>query len=474
MFSLTLSSVKFGITLKNIFIIYISLLLGIVSIGTACKKPLIFSNGNLAFSKDTVVFDTVFTTIGSTTQQLKIYNKENRTVVIQEVELMGGSNSPFRINLDGISSTNFNEIELEGKDSLYCFVEVTLNPNGGNLPMVIEDRIRFRTNGKDQYVILVAWGQDMYYHYSDIASNNLDTNEGIWPNDKPHLIYGGAFIDSAKQLIIQQNTHIFLHKNAFLFNYKGTLIIDGTKDQPVLIQGDRLETDYDDVSGQYYGVYFKEALASTINYAEIKNGTAGIHIEGNGNNGSTPTLTIRNSKIYNHASYGILNFNGGKIKAENCIVAQNGYYAFFNLAGESYDLLHCNLLGYNSGDQQTPAVAITDYYQSTGYSVTGTIRNSVIYGNLDGEIVFDTFGGGNNFAVDNCLIKRTPIGTAPIFINNIWNQDPAFKNIVMRDFKVWSTSPMINAANPAYQTQGNLDINGISRGVTPDIGAYEN
>lgn len=448
--------------------------MGIISVGTSCKKPLIFSNGNLAFSKDTVVFDTVFTTIGSTTQQLKIYNKENRTVVIQEVELMGGANSPFRINLDGLIGTNFSEIELEGKDSLFCFVEVTLDPNGSILPMVIEDRIRFRTNGVDQYVILVAWGQDMYYHYSDILHDSLNLNEGIWPNDKPHLIYGAAFVDSAKQLIIQQNTQIFMHKGAFLFNYKGTLIINGTKDQPVVIQGDRLESSYSDVSGQFYGVYFKEALSSSINYVEIKNGTAGIHIEGNGNNGSTPTLTIRNSKIYNNASYGILNFSGGTIKAENCIISQNGYYAFFNLGGEAFDFLHCDLLGYNNGDQQTPAVAITDYYQGDAYNVTGSIRNSVIYGNLDGEIVFDTVGiGANNFSINNCLVKRTPIGTAPVYVNNLWNQDPVFKDILLHDFSIWSTSPMINAANPAFQTQGNLDYNGISRGGTPEIGAYE-
>lgn len=462
--------------MKKLSLIYIIVLLGVISIGSSCKKPLIFSNGNLAFSKDTVVFDTVFTTIGSTTQQLKIYNKENRTVMIQEVELMGGSSSPFRINLDGLMGTNFNDIELEGKDSLFCFVEVTLNPNGGNLPLVIEDRIRFRTNGKDQYVILAAWGQDIYYHYSDLSSddpNDLNTNEGIWPNDKPHLIYGAAFVDSAKQLIIQQNTQIYMHKGAFLFNYKGTLIINGTKDEPVTIQGDRLEAAYDDVAGQYYGVYFKEALASSINYAVIKNGTAGIHIEGNGEQSSAPTLTIRNSKIYNHASYGILNFKEGKIKAENCIVSQNGYYAFFNLAGVEFDFLHCDLLGYKNGDQQTPAVAVTDYYQSNGYGVTGIIRNSVIYGNLDGEIVFDTVGGGNNFAIDKCVIKRTPIGSAPLYTNIIWNQDPAFKDIEDRDFTIWSTSPMINAANPAFQTVGNLDFNGISRGGTPDIGAYE-
>lgn len=55
----------------------------------SCKKNLITSKGNLEFSVDTLVFDTIFTTVGSTTQQFKIYNEENKTVRIDEIELMG-------------------------------------------------------------------------------------------------------------------------------------------------------------------------------------------------------------------------------------------------------------------------------------------------------------------------------------------------------------------------------------------------
>ena len=104
-------------------------LLIIASLSASCKKSNLLSKGNLSFSVDTLVFDTVFTTIGSTTQQFKIYNKENKTVQIEEIQLMGGSNSPFRINMDGLMGTEFSKIELEGKDSLFTFVEVTLNVN---------------------------------------------------------------------------------------------------------------------------------------------------------------------------------------------------------------------------------------------------------------------------------------------------------------------------------------------------------
>ena len=68
---------------------------------SSCKKDLLLSNGALEFSVDTVLFDTVFTSIGSTTKNFKIYNRSNRPVVIYEVQLAGGSNSTYRFNLDG-------------------------------------------------------------------------------------------------------------------------------------------------------------------------------------------------------------------------------------------------------------------------------------------------------------------------------------------------------------------------------------
>jgi hypothetical protein len=105
-----------------------TLLLLTASLATqSCKKKNFASKGNLEFSADTVVFDTVFTTIGSTTQHFKVYNRDNKTLTIDEIELVGGSSSPFRLNFDGLQGLSFSNIEIEKNDSLYCFVEVTLN-----------------------------------------------------------------------------------------------------------------------------------------------------------------------------------------------------------------------------------------------------------------------------------------------------------------------------------------------------------
>lgn len=465
--------------LKYTFLLFSLSALAVLSLNTSCKKALILSKGNLAFSKDTVVFDTVFTTIGSTTQQLKIYNKESGTVVIEEVELMGGSASPYRINLDGLQGTAFSAIELEGKDSLFLFVEVTLNPNGGTLPMVVEDSIRFRTNGKDQYVILAAWGQDMYYHYSNLSgpSSGWDLNEGVWPNDKPHLIYGAAFVDENKQLTIPAGTKIYLHKNSFLYVYKGTLNIQGTYQNEVVIQGDRLESDYDKVAGQYYGVYFNEAKTSSIEYAIIKNGTTGVHIEKDGGNGANPTVRLKNTIIQNHARYGIMNFAGGKVDAENCVITNNGFHAFINLAGSGFNFNQCTIAGYATGDGQLPAMGISDFYDDgnsvLAANVTGTIKNCVIYGNMEGEIAFNLDNIGTNaFEIDHCVIKMNTPSTESFYTNIIWNQNPEFKNPQEFDYDIWSTSPLIDKGIVTIPPV-DKDIKGNFRIGTPDIGAYE-
>ena len=125
---------------------------------SSCKKKMNFGQGNLNFSQDTIVFDTVFTTIGSVTKQFKIYNRQSNSLNIEEIELEGGENSPFRLNIDGSAGLKFNNISILSNDSLFAFIDVKLKVNNQTNPLVIEDRIRFKTNGVNKYINLVVWG----------------------------------------------------------------------------------------------------------------------------------------------------------------------------------------------------------------------------------------------------------------------------------------------------------------------------
>ena len=459
--------------MRIFFSTLIACLLFLFTLGTSsCGKHVILSKNNLNFSKDTVVFDTVFTTIGSTTQQFKIYNKDSKTIKIDEIELMGGTNSKFSMNVDGLQGTQIKDLYIEGGDSLFVFVEVTLDPNGTNLPMIIEDSIRFKSNEKNQYVKLAAWGQDAYFHYKDL-------NEGIWPNDKPHVVYGYAAIDSAKTLTIQAGTNIYMHKNAILYVYKSTLNIQGTLGNEVIIQGDRLEQDYQNVSGQFYGIYFQQARPCTIDYAIIKNGTSGVHLYDEDPTNSDYTLTMTNTIIKNQARYGVFIFAGAKVKAENCIIAKNGTHALFVLQGGDFNFNHCDLLGY--GSSTNPAVGISNYYtdytagQTNVSSINeGNLYNCVVTGNLTTEFAMDTIqmsGVVLNFDFKNTLIRSEQVYTDSFYdASVIWNGNALFTNPTEFDFTFGANSDL---QGTGVSTSVVTDILGNPRNNPPDIGAIE-
>ena len=148
---------------RNTYLILLSLL---VYLGFSCERNSLYreSDGMLAFSDDTVFFDTIFTTIGSTTKRFRIYNNYSQPLETSSIELAGGASSVFRLNIDGYNANSATRVEVPPKDSLYIFVEVTLDPNSIDSILAIHDSIVFNTNGNIQDVNLVAWGQDVHMY----------------------------------------------------------------------------------------------------------------------------------------------------------------------------------------------------------------------------------------------------------------------------------------------------------------------
>ncbi len=117
-------------------------------------------DAKLQFSSDTLTFDTIFTRIGSFTQSLSVYNPQEENGLISRAKLGGGDFSSFRLKINGTVATEVYEIEVPAKDSISILVEVTIDPGGQDLPMVVQDSIEFTTNANLQNVKLIAYGQD--------------------------------------------------------------------------------------------------------------------------------------------------------------------------------------------------------------------------------------------------------------------------------------------------------------------------
>jgi len=444
---------------------------------TSCKKDILLSKDYLSFSVDTVLFDTIFTTVGSTTKRFKIYNKNDRPVKVSTIYLKGGTSSPYRVNLDGVSGLKFNNITIPANDSLFMFVEVTLGENSGNTPFIIEDEVIFETNGKEQSVLLAAWGQNAYFYHDTLVS-------GVWGADKPHVIYNLAVVDSLQNLTIQAGAKIHFHKQSMLYINSGSLDVQGTFSDKVIFEGDRLEPFYKDVKGQWYGIYFNKAQSSTIDNAIIKNGTAGIHVYGDYPSNSDYTLKITNTEIYNHSSYGIFNYSGGRIDGENISVHNNGVYAFLLLEGGDFNFRHSQFISYGT-ESNSPAFAIKNYFtRDNGVTYIGSINegnvyNSIIDGGGETQLGFDTIvqaGVTINYNFDTDFIKNDNQYNTSRFTNIFWNKNIKYKDVdndAVNRYIITTASPCVNKGNPLNTTLFQ-DIVGNSRGMpTPDVGPYE-
>lgn len=439
----------------------------------SCKKEIGFTQDHLDFSSDTVLFDTVFTTVGSTTKRLKIYNYNNQPINVEAIQLMGGNNSPFRINVDGIPVDYLENIEIPANDSIFIFIEVTLQVNNNNNPLIISDSIRFRTNGLDQYVNLDVWGQDAYFHVNELV-------EGIWSNDKPHVIYGVAAVgypglDSNKTLTIFGGTEVYCHKGAQLLVYKSSIDIQGTYGNEVIFQGDRLESFYDDVSGQWGGIRMIEANYSTIDYAIIKNGSVGLQVD---STQSAQTLLLTNTIIDNNDFFG-LNVNAGaNVSVENCLFGKAGIISTYLFAGGEYHFNNCNFVNYWAGSRSGPSIAIVNWWEYEGVTycrdiINSEFNNCIAFGTIDDEFIVDTLDCGGttvDFQVRYSVLKNSNPYTYSNYSSIKWNENPAFVDAQESDFHLQAGSPSIGAGNIVYSTIS--DIEGNPWGATIESGCY--
>ena len=203
----------------------------------SCQKDSFITSGNakISTSVDSIKYDTVFTSTGSITQSFKINNLNNQKLLLSTVKLINGPASAFKININGIAASEATNIEVAANDSIYIFVSVHINPNTANLPFIVTDSVMIEYNGNSQYVKLEAYGQN-----ANFLSNRVITGNITWTNNLPYVILGGLLIDTTASLTIESGCKIYSHADA-PFIVDGTLIIDGTKENSVIFNGDRLE-----------------------------------------------------------------------------------------------------------------------------------------------------------------------------------------------------------------------------------------
>ena len=481
--------------------IVLTFIVGII----ACRKDDNFLEEAtiIEFSQDTILFDTVFTTIGSATKIVKLFNNESSPVLL-DISINNGSNSVFRMNVNGFQGNDIRDVEIPANDSIYIFVEVTVNPDEplSLSPFVIEDDILIKQNQKSQNIKLIAWGQNANYISNKGEIRALTCNNGSisFDDTKPYVIYGILIIDSC-ELIIPEGRSIHVHggvvvEPGLVYNDgqiivfpNGKLTVNGTAENPVVFEGDRLDPDYSNIPGQWVGIrLWKESKNNSFHYVDIRNSILGVLAD------SASSVSISNSIIQNTSSSNIIGVNAD-MSITNTLLHSPGLYNAQLTYGGNYSFEYTTMVNESN---QREALYLNNYrctdlendplcQSSVDIKAANIeIKNSIIFGPSDDEINFDDYTNGEienilNFDISNSIIRvdelLDPDGYPNFFDNcedciTFMDSDTLFRDIDLKDYRLDTMSIAERKAIP--NTAITTDLLGFMRDpVNPDIGCYE-
>ncbi len=506
--------------------IYSLAILGFILFASSCRKDFetIPSSGNLTFSKDTVYLDTVFTNIGSSTYNLRVYNKSSEDISIPVVKLANGEGSSYRLNVDGIPGKYFENVQILAKDSIYIFIETTVDiqdVSNSDVQFLYTDKIIFDSGSNQQDVDLVTLVKDAVFLYpeqfadgttetlvlgQDEEGNDieiygffLDDTELHFTNEKPYVIYGYAAVPSNKTLQIDPGARIHFHADSgIIVANQGSIKANGAPstdpemlEGEIIFEGDRLEPVFSDVPGQWGTLWLTDGSTNNeFSYTTIKNSLIGILMD---NNDGDRTLTLKNVQIYNSAVDG-LQARTGDVYGENVVISNSGQSSLSCLLGGRYTFKHSTFSNYWANSFRSfPSVQVSNALQ-VGDQVfvsdlfEANFENCIIYGSESREIsLYEETGASFNFSFTHSLIRfEDPNGdfendvnydfsNTNFYLNCVFNEDPVFQDTSANNFNIETgTSAADGIGDPTTASQVPVDLNNITRNLSaPDAGAYE-
>ncbi len=483
-------------------------LISIFCVLSSCKKDTLItdSSAKLSFSTDTLRFDTAFTQIGTAVYSFRVHNTHNQPINISRAYLLGnnGKKTFFDMNIDGYTGNDLKNIEIPANDSIYVFVRVTIDPNLplSASPYVINEDLVFETNGNTQKVVLEAWGQDANYIPSKSSNGKVAVLSGngqevVWGDSKPYVIYGILLLDNVK-LTLPAGTRIHVHgglaKNDSLGGrYNDGIIyvfptaklnVKGTKEKPVIFEGDRLEDDFKEESGQWGGIILGAGSTDNVfEYATIKNSIIGIRVD------SAASMNIKNSKIYNIAGNGI-QASHAQIYGENCLIYNCSSDALRIVYGGNYEFNYCTMVSYG---QDAIALKFSNticYDQFCNNFRTNPLvtrfNNCIFFGSKVDQIdisnkLQDSKPQEIDYQFNNCVFRIREIltqGNYQNFLSKTQNciQGTSLDRLFVKpdndDYHLDSLSIADGKALPFPNI--NVDLENVNRdAVKPDVGCFE-
>lgn len=486
----------------------------LLALFSACEVETEFVTGDavqLRFSTDTVAFDTVFTSIGSATQVMKVYNDGSEPIKIDRIRVAGQTGVDFIFNVDGFQGPEATDVVIWGEDSIFLFVEVTVDPTNPEeiSPFIAEDNLIFETGNAQEEVLLLAFGQNAFYlptpntreNRGRFFRINCDNSTFTLPVDLPTVIYGSMFIDSCTVEALA-GTRIYFHggvqrndavggngffNDGFIFTQpNGSLHLLGTREEPVILATDRLEERFQDDPAKYRGLILGPGSTNNIvQHTQLLNAITGITLD------SLAEVTVENSIIAYTGGPAISAYQS-TVTVSNSVFHSNFGNAVQFIKGGVLNMDHTTIANYGV---DASGLVLTNFdcddnNNCIAANMRARVRNSIVSGSRGSELIFldifeNTEPGAFDVRIDNSIVRTNEEfldSQDGLFANfygeicrgcyNLEFSDELFINLDEDDYQLDSLSVArdLGVFLPALPT----DLLGVDRdNDRPDAGAYE-
>lgn len=484
-------------------------LLLVMGLHTACRDPRFTVDGGdrISFSTDTLRFDTVFTRLGSATRILKVYNPNRDWIRLSGIYLESGAASRFNLNVDGLPGDSHADLEIAPGDSLYIFVEVTINPDDpvSVSPFVLQEFLVVAYNGNEDRVILEAWGQNAVYLPSrfgagGVASFNCNGGEWVWDDPRPYIIYGILVIDDCT-LRIPAGARVYTHGglakavdpvtgSSYRYNDgflavvgSGRLVVEGSRERPVIFEDDRPEAEFDAVAGQWTGIWLQAGTrGNRIEHCIIRNSIIGVRVD------SAAELRLKDVQVYQTAGSGLIGVHA-EIRAENCLFYRNTGFSIQLEYGGDYFFDYCTATSFGVDGEALRMSNVlcrsVDCAEFSLFPLRARFRNCILTGSRPDQVSLENRSSDAtllDYSFAHCLVKVRDLikpNAYPEFLSycqpclNLTVKDTVFLDIGEDNFRLDTLRSRANRFGTPIPTILK-DLDGKQRDlIAPDAGCFE-
>lgn len=453
-------------------------LMGLISVSCIDDGMTTSSADVLAFSRDTVNFDTVFTDLGTPTARLIVKNQAKKGINISSIRFKD-PDTRFTLNVDGVSGSEFHDVEIRGRDSIFVFIECYIPETQGDSPGLVADDLEFVTNGVTQNVRVEAYGQNVTR-----LRNLLIMNDMKLTAERPYVIFDSLVVTKGATLTVEPGARLLFHDGAGIV-VEGRLDARGTADRKIDMRGDRLDdvlpdVEYDIMAGQWKGIRIAAgSFDNRLEYVDMRSTTAGLRVD-SCSDLSRQKLTLINSWLHNSQG-NVLRSVHARVDAYGCCFSEAAD-AVVSLRGGEHEFLQCTFANnYLFSAIRGPLVELSHLKAEDAEAVPlplmkATFANSILYGLCDDLNVGDLADTGVWF-------RYTSFKAAgeddEHFISCLWDTDPMFytdRPIYYFNYRLKDDSPVKSAGDKALVTGVvRLDMDGVDRlrDGAPSLGAYQ-